>query len=185
MGTKGVKMLCGIDEAGRGPVAGCLAIAGVVLHNNIIGIKDSKKLTQKRRNILYKEIIQNSDYHIVKFSAQDIDQFGLSKCISIGLSEIMQTIKASRYLFDGNTAFGVKNLETLIKADTKIAEVSAASILAKVTHDNDIDLLDNKYPQYGFKSHKGYATALHVKMIKKYGYCEQHRKSFKIKSLLV
>lgn len=185
MGTKGVIMLCGIDEAGRGPVAGCLAIAGVVLHKQISGLKDSKKLTQKQRNILFEEIIQNSKYHIVQFSAQDIDKYGLSKCLSNGLKEIVQTIKASTYLFDGNTAFGVKNIQTLVKADTKVDEVSAASILAKVTHDNDIDLLDNKYPQYGFISHKGYATALHVEMIKKYGYCKEHRKSFKIKSLLV
>lgn len=178
-------MLCGIDEAGRGPVAGCLAIAGVILHKNIDGLKDSKKLTQKKRNILFEKITKNSDYHIVKFSARQIDDLGISKCISLGLDEIMTRLKASQYLFDGNTTFGVKGVRTMVKADTKIAEVSAASILAKVTHDNDIDMIHNQYPQYGFISHKGYATALHVDMIKKYGYCEHHRKSFKIKSLLV
>lgn len=177
-------MLCGIDEAGRGPVAGDLVMAGVVLHVKIDGLNDSKKLTPKKRELLYEIIIKNSTFHIVRFLAQDIDTLGISKCLQSGLLDILKNIKASKYLFDGNCSYNVDNLQTLIKADETIPEVSAASILAKVTHDREIIKLDKKYPQYGFASHKGYATALHVKMIKKYGYCDIHRKSFKIKSLL-
>ena len=95
----------------------------------------------------------------------------------------MQNIEADEYLFDGNSTFGVANLQTLVKADATIAEVSAASILAKVTHDRDILELDKEYPQYGFAKHKGYGTALHVEMIKQYGYTPVHRKTYKIKAL--
>ena len=176
-------MLCGIDEAGRGPLAGDLVMAGCVLHVSIHGLNDSKKLTPKKREALFEEIIQNSTYHIVKFSALEIDELGISKCLKCGLEEIMQNIQASEYLFDGNSTFGVQNLKTLIKADATIAEVSAASILAKVTHDRDILELDKIYPQYGFAKHKGYGTALHVSMIKEHGYSEVHRKTYKIKAL--
>ena len=176
-------MLCGIDEAGRGPLAGDLVMAGCVLHVEIDGLNDSKKLTAKRREELYETIIKNSTYHIVKFSAAKIDEIGISMCITTGLKEIMKNIDAQRYLFDGNSNFGVKNLETLIKADATIPEVSAASILAKVAHDIDMLELDKNYPEYGFAAHKGYGTALHVEMIKKHGYCDAHRRSYKIKAL--
>ncbi|MBU0633319.1 ribonuclease HII [bacterium] len=176
-------MLCGIDEAGRGPIAGDLVMAGCVLHHEVDGLNDSKKLTPKKREELYEKIVQNSSYHIVKFSAATIDEIGISKCLTQGLLEIMQNIKAQRYLFDGNSSFGVKNLETLIKADATIPQVSAASILAKVAHDRDMLILDKLYPQYKFASHKGYGTALHVEMIKQHGYSDVHRKSYKIKAL--
>ena len=175
--------LCGIDEAGRGPLAGDLVMAGCVLEQNVIGLNDSKKLTAKKRELLYEEIIQSSRYHIVKFSAQDIDSRGISQCIREGLDEIMRTIDAQSYLFDGNSNYGVSNLETMIKADGKVAQVSAASILAKVTHDRDILKMAKKYPQYHFEKHKGYGTKLHVEMIKKYGYSPIHRKTYKIKAL--
>ncbi len=182
-------MLCGIDEAGRGPIAGDLVMAGCVLYPKgasqveIEGLNDSKKLTPKRRETLYEQIIQHSIYHIVKFSAATIDEIGISKCLHLGLVEIMENVEASRYLFDGNSSFGVKNLETLIKADATIPEVSAASILAKVAHDRDMLILDKIYPEYQFASHKGYGTAYHVEMIKKHGYCDAHRRSYKIKAL--
>ena len=178
-----MKLLCGIDEAGRGPIAGDLVIAGCILHSEIVGLNDSKKLTEKKREALFELIIQDSDFHIVKFSAKSIDDDGLSACIKCGLQEIMQNLKCENYLFDGNTAFGVKGLETMIKADGKVAEVSAASILAKVTHDRDILKEAKKYPEYQFEKHKGYGTKLHVEMIKKYGYCEIHRRSYKLKAL--
>lgn len=176
-------MLCGIDEAGRGPLAGDLVMAGCLLHTEIEGLNDSKKLTAKKREKLYEIIIQNSTYHIVKFSALQIDTLGISECLRLGLTEILQTIKAPHYLFDGNSNFGVRGLQTLIKADATVAAVSAASILAKVAHDRDMMELDKIYPEYGFASHKGYGTALHVEMIKKYGYCHIHRRSYKIKAL--
>ena len=176
-------MLCGIDEAGRGPIAGDMVIAGCILNSKIDGLDDSKKLTEKKRESLYEIIIKNSTYHIVKFSPKEIDDNGISKCLASGLKEIMKNLKCENYLFDGNTTFGVKGLKTMIKADGKIAEVSAASILAKVAHDRDIKTEAKKYPEYEFEKHKGYGTAKHIQMIKKYGYCDIHRRSYKIKAL--
>ncbi len=175
--------LCGIDEAGRGPIAGDLVMAGCVLNAHVEGLNDSKKLTEKKREMLYELIIKNASFHIVKFSAMSIDEDGISKCLAQGLREIMHNLKADSYLFDGNTTFGVDGLETMVKADGKIAEVSAASILAKVTHDRDILKEGQKYPEYQFHKHKGYGTKLHVEMIKKYGYSPIHRRSYKLKAL--
>lgn len=175
--------LCGIDEAGRGPIAGDLVVAGCILSSPIIGLNDSKKLSQKQRELLYDKIIQNSSYHIVTFCAADIDEKGISLCIKSALFEIMQALPSKNYLFDGNSAFGVKGLQTMIKADTKVPEVSAASILAKVTHDKNIIEDAKKYPLYEFEKHKGYGTARHVELIKKHGYCAIHRRSYKLKAL--
>ena len=175
--------LCGIDEAGRGPLAGDLVIAGVILTSDVEGLNDSKKLSEKKREALYECIIQHSLYHVVSFSPAQIDTLGISACLRMGLEEIMQSLDAHNYLFDGNSTFGVKNLETMVQADKKIAEVSAASILAKVTHDRAIYEEAKKFPHYGFEKHKGYGTKQHIEMIKKYGYCEVHRKSYKIKEL--
>ena len=175
--------LCGIDEAGRGPIAGDLVMAGCILHKDIDGLNDSKKLTEKKRESLYEIIVLKSSYHIVKFSPKEIDENGISACLKRGLEEIMLHLQADEYLFDGNTTFGVKNLKTMIKADGKIPEVSAASILAKVTHDRDILQEAKRYPEYEFEKHKGYGTKLHVEMIKKYGYCDIHRRSYKLKAL--
>lgn len=175
--------LCGIDEAGRGPIAGDLVIAGCILNSHVAGLNDSKKLSEKKREALYEVIIKNSTYHIVKFSANEIDESGISTCMKIGLQEIMKNLTCKEYLFDGNSNFGISGLPTMIKADGKIAQVSAASILAKVTHDRNIIKDAKRYPQYQFEKHKGYGTALHVEMIKKYGYCEIHRKSYRLKAL--
>lgn len=175
--------LCGIDEAGRGPIAGDLVMAGCILNTTIDGLNDSKKLSEKKREILYERIIIDSSFHIVKFSADAIDTHGTSKCLAEGLREILSTLQADEYLFDGNTTFGVEGINTMVKADGKIAEVSAASILAKVTHDRDILVESKKYPQYHFEKHKGYGTKLHVEMIKQHGYCPIHRRSYKLKAL--
>ena len=175
--------LCGIDEAGRGPIAGDLVIAGCILSSPIKGLNDSKKLSEKKRENLFEEIIANSLYHVVKFSPKIIDEKGISPCMHDALNEILQKLKAEKYFFDGNTSFGVKNLNTMIKADGKIPEVSAASIIAKVTHDRDIIKSAEKHPKYQFEKHKGYGTKLHIEMIKKYGYCDLHRRSFKLKAL--
>jgi len=175
--------LCGIDEAGRGPLAGNLVVAGCILNATVEGLNDSKKLSEKKRELLYEQIILNATYHIVEFSAKEIDEKGISFCIKSALVEIKEKLNAEHYLFDGNSSFGVNGIETMIKADGKIAEVSAASILAKVTHDRDIIKQAQIYPQYHFEKHKGYGTKLHIDMIKKHGYCEIHRKSYKIKAL--
>ena len=175
--------LSGIDEAGRGPIAGDLVMAGCILTGEVPGLNDSKKLSEKKRELLFEKIILNSSYHVVKFSALEIDENGISKCLAMGLREIMKNLDAKEYLFDGNTTFGVDGLTTMVQADGKIAEVSAASILAKVTHDRDILIEAKKYPEYQFQKHKGYGTKLHIEMIKKYGYCTIHRRSYKLKAL--
>ena len=176
-------MLCGIDEAGRGTIAGDLVIAGCILTGEVAGLNDSKKLSEKKRESLFELIIVNSLYHVVKFSASEIDTEGISKCLASGLREIMQNLDAKEYLFDGNTTFGVDGLTTLVKADATVPEVSAASIIAKVTHDRDMLIKAKKYPKYHFQKHKGYGTKLHIEMIKKYGYCELHRRTYKIQAL--
>ncbi|MDM5263170.1 ribonuclease HII [Sulfurovum sp. XTW-4] len=177
------KPLCGIDEAGRGPLAGSLVIAGVVLKNPIEGLMDSKKLTEKRREALYPIVIENSAYHIVTFSAKKVDEMGISKCLQSGLQSIQKHLADAAYLFDGNSSFGVPNISTMVKADTKVAEVSAASILAKVTHDREMIEMAKKYPQYGFEKHKGYGTKAHIEALLKYDRCEMHRKTFRVKGL--
>ncbi len=175
--------LCGIDEAGRGPIAGDLVMAGCILHKYIDGLNDSKKLSEKKRESLYELIVKASTYHIVSISPREIDEKGISACLKRGLIEIMANLECQEYLFDGNSNFGVQGLPTMIKADGKVAEVSAASILAKVTHDRDILKEAKLYPEYQFEKHKGYGTALHVEMIKEHGYCEIHRRSYKLKAL--
>lgn len=175
--------LCGIDEAGRGPLAGPLVMAGVILHKSILGLNDSKKLSEKKREALFDLIIDNSSHKIVRFTAADIDQYGLSACLKQGLETILDSLNADDFLFDGNSKFGVSGLRTLIKADALIPEVSAASILAKVTRDREMVAIDSLYPNYGFAGHKGYGTSAHVQAIAEYGLCEIHRKSFKLKAL--
>jgi len=175
--------LCGIDEAGRGPLAGDLVLAGVILLNEVEGLMDSKVLSEKKREVLYPLIIKNSLYHITSFSPKQIDEEGLSNCLAKGLEEIIEKLEAKVYLFDGNQTFGVLGISTMVKADSKITEVSAASILAKVTHDRAIINSAKLYPLYGFEKHKGYGTKSHVAAIKEHGYCDIHRRSFKIKSL--
>ena len=177
--------LCGIDEAGRGCIAGDLVVAGVVFFDGVCieGLNDSKKITPKRRELLYEEIVVNTAYRIVTISASEVDKEGISACMKRALEEIKSTLKAERYLFDGNTTFGVSGLETMVKADAQVQEVSAASILAKVTHDRNIIRDAKRYPEYAFDKHKGYGTKLHVEMIQKHGYCEIHRRSYKLKAL--
>jgi len=175
--------LCGIDEAGRGPLAGSLVMAGVVLKHPIEGLMDSKKLTEKKREALYPLVIENAEYHIVSFSADEVDALGISKCLQKGLHSIQKHLPKCDYLFDGNSTFGVANISTMVKADDKIAQVSAASILAKVTRDREIVAQARRYPEYGFERHKGYGTKAHIEALLKYDRCPIHRKSFRVKGL--
>jgi ribonuclease HII len=144
---------------------------------------DSKKLTEQKREALYCLIMENSDHHIVCFSAKEVDELGISKCLQKGLRAIQKDLQNARYLFDGNSTFGVENISTMIKADDKVPEVSAASILAKVTRDREMVEIAKVYPQYGFEKHKGYGTKAHVKALAKYDRCPIHRKSFRVKAL--
>ncbi|AQW83597.1 ribonuclease HII [Campylobacter pinnipediorum subsp. pinnipediorum] len=172
--------ICGIDEAGRGALAGDLVIAGCVLLKDIKGLNDSKKLSPKKREELFDKIIKNSKYLIIYFSNSQIDELGLSKCLKNALMCFKRYFKDYELIFDGNTDYKT-NIKTIIKADSVIKEVSAASILAKVSRDKSMDLLDNVYPNYGYKKHKGYGTKAHLEAIQKYGPTPLLRKSFKIK----
>ena len=175
--------LCGIDEAGRGPLAGSLVMAGVVLTGEIEGLMDSKKLSEKKREALYPLVIANSKYHIVSFSAKEVDELGISKCLHNGLLSIQKHLPDVDYLFDGNSTFGVSNITTMVKADDKVQEVSAASILAKVARDREIVAQAKLYPEYGFEKHKGYGTKAHMEALVKYDRCPIHRKTFRVKGL--
>ena len=176
-------MLCGIDEAGRGCLAGPLVVAGVIMIEQIEGLNDSKVLSEKKREILFEEIIQKSSYEIVFTDNETIDEIGLSKALKNSIMTIMKKLSPSHTIMDGNTTFGVENVKAIIKADATVPEVSAASILAKVSRDRYIVEQDSRFPEYGFAKHKGYGTKHHVAMIEKYGHCSLHRKSFKVKSL--
>ena len=176
--------LCGIDEAGRGPIAGPMTVAGVLFKDKAVkGLNDSKKLTEKKREVLFELIKENSYYHIVFTDATTIDEKGLSACIKDSILEIMENIKTKNYLMDGNTAFGINNLTFKIKADATVPEVSAASILAKVSRDRYMCKLAPKYANYNFRQHKGYGTKAHIEAIKEHGYSDIHRRSFKLKAL--
>jgi ribonuclease HII len=178
-------MLCGIDEAGRGPIAGPLVVAGVVLLEEIDGLNDSKILSEKKREILFDEIKDKSKFHIVFTSAKTIDEKGLSYCLRTSIMEIMQNLEVhcDDFLMDGNTTFKIPNLKCKIKADATVPQVSAASILAKVSRDRYMCEISSKYSNYAFDKHKGYGTKTHIEAIKKLGRSDEHRVTFKLKAL--
>ncbi len=184
--------ICGIDEAGRGPIAGPLVVAGCIfkiengkwkMENYLEDINDSKKLSEKKREELFEVIKQTCEYHIVFVNNKIIDKKGLSYAINYALKEIKNTLKAEKYLFDGNSNFGVEGIETIIKGDSKIKQISAASILAKVSRDKYMIEIADNYPMYNFKKHKGYITKEHIEEIKKHGFSDIHRKSYRLKAL--
>ncbi|MBK2000597.1 ribonuclease HII [Campylobacter sp. 2018MI35] len=173
--------LVGIDEAGRGALAGPMMMAACKLNKKIDGLCDSKKLSEKKREKLYEIIIQNSNYLILAFSSEQIDNLGLSACLKTGLTLIKRHFKIhSHFLYDGNTNFGINNIKTLVKADAKILQVSAASILAKVSKDRVMNFLAKEFPYYEFEKNKAYGTKIHRELIAKFGICKLHRKSFKL-----
>jgi len=176
-------MLCGIDEAGRGCIAGPLVVAGVVLNKNIDGLNDSKVLSEKKREFLFDIIKENAEYKIIFCDNNMIDEKGLSYCLGYAIKTIKKHFNKYDILMDGNSSFGVQGVKTKVKADATVPEVSAASILAKVSRDRYMYNIASQFSNYSFKKHKGYGTALHVKEISKFGYSKIHRKSFKIKSL--
>ena len=180
-----MKNLCGIDEAGRGPLAGPLVVAGVILEKEILGLNDSKVLSEKKREKLFDEIKEKSKYHIVFKSAKEIDDFGISFCLKSSILEIMEKLQefSDNFLMDGNTNFGIENLQKEIKADAKYPQVSAASILAKVSRDRFMDEISPLYANYNFHKHKGYGTKAHIEAIRKFGRSDIHRFSFKLKAL--
>ena len=178
----------GIDEAGRGNIAGSLLFCAAKIKDDysiedISFANDSKSMSKKKRGELYKEIIKYVDYHLVEIYPTFIDKNGISEACRISLKEIKRYFGENKYLYDGNTTFGVENIETLIKADVKVSIVAAASIIAKVEKDRRMLEIDKEYPEYDWKNNAGYGTKGHIEAIKKYGWTPYHRRSFKIKAL--
>ncbi|MDE5591524.1 MAG: ribonuclease HII [Helicobacter sp.] len=183
-----LRNICGIDEAGRGCLAGSLFVCGVILKEEIPHtlkkeIKDSKKLSEKKRNFIAPKIKEFCNFYLVQKTPQEIDNGGLSLCLKESLQAILKHLKASEYIFDGNCKFGITSLQTLIKGDSKLLSISVASILAKYAKDQEMRTLDKLYPSYDFKNNKGYGSQAHLRAIQEYGYCEFHRRSYHIKAI--
>lgn len=184
---KNDEIICGIDEAGRGCLAGSLFVCGVLCKKSelitINEIKDSKKLSQKKRKLIYIKAKEVGIRHfVVKIEPKEIDELGISKTMASALNKIKLSLPCLTYIFDGNTDFGISEINTLIKGDSLIPQISLASIIAKVYKDRECENLHTLYPLYNFHKNKGYGTNEHRELIKKYGLSDVHRKSFKIKN---
>ena len=182
---KGYKFICGVDEAGRGPLAGPVCAAAVILPPDCIidGLNDSKKISEKKREMLFEQIIQKAvSYSDAYGTLEEIEKYNILEATYLAMNRAIDGLsqKADFALIDGNRI--PKNIkipcETVVKGDSKSCSVAAASILAKVTRDRLMLEYDKKYPQYNFAKHKGYGTKAHYEAIKEYGVCEIHRLSF-------
>ena len=178
-------LVAGVDEVGRGPLVGDVVTAAVILdpNNPIDGLNDSKKLSEKKRNSLFDEICQKAlSYSIGRASPSEIDEFNILQATLLAMQRAVAglTIKPSKILVDGNRTpeFGI-DADAVIKGDGLIAAISAASIIAKVTRDREMEMLDKQFPQYGFAKHKGYPTKAHFEAIEQYGVLTEHRRSFR------
>ncbi len=183
--SKGFKFICGVDEAGRGPLAGPVCAAAVILPKNcdIEGLNDSKKLTEKKREALYDVIIQKAlAYSVAYGTLEEIEQYNILNATYLAMNRAIEGLKipADYALIDGNRVpTGIKvPCETVVKGDAKSCSIAAASILAKVTRDRLLLEYAKEYPEYGFEKHKGYGTAVHYDAIRKYGVLPIHRLSF-------
>lgn len=180
----GNHLICGVDEVGRGPLAGPLVVAACILPPflRINGINDSKKLSEKKRDELYKLIMKEALYYkIVFISEEDVDNLNIYQATKKGMLEAIRglEVKPDHCLID---AMPLGELDiphtSIIHGDARCASIAAASILAKVTRDQFMEKMDIKYPNYGFKKHKGYGTKAHIEALEKYGPCEIHRKTY-------
>lgn len=187
--NEGLKYICGIDEAGRGPLAGPVVVGAVVMprESKLEFMNDSKKVTEKRRELLYDEICETAlAYGIGIIPQEEIDELNIlnatKKGLHLALGQVIEKLNAKLdivivdALKDIDT-FGI-TYQSIIKGDATCYSISAASILAKVTRDRIMAQWDEIYPEYGFINHKGYGTAKHIEAIKKYGPCPLHRKTF-------
>ena len=182
--SDGYKLVCGIDEAGRGPLAGPVCAAAVILPPDcrIEGLNDSKKLTDKKRRELYDVITQTAAAYGIAFaSEQEIDEVNILQATFLAMERAMQklAVRPQLALIDGNRArdFGLP-VRTIVSGDALSASIAAASILAKVTRDRLMEELDGEYPQYGFAVHKGYGTKRHYEALRAFGPCPIHRRTF-------
>lgn len=181
---EGFNVVCGIDEAGRGPLCGPVCAAAVILPIDceIEGINDSKKLSEKKRDALYDIIKEKAiAYSIEMVDAKTIDEINILQATFLAMRTAVEnlSVKPDVALIDGNGKPGLSIEErTVIKGDAKSVSIAAASILAKVTRDRYCLEMDKKYPQYAFAQHKGYGTKLHYEKIAEHGICEEHRRTF-------
>lgn len=176
--------IAGVDEAGRGPLAGAVYAAAVILPEDIFiaGLDDSKKLSEKKREQLFDEICEKAISYSIAFATEsEIDEINILNATHLAMNRAVDglIVPADYCIIDGNS---IKNMstphETMVKGDAKSASIAAASILAKVTRDRYITELAKEYPEYGFDKHKGYGTKAHTEAILKYGVLPIHRKSF-------
>ena len=179
-------LICGIDEVGRGSLAGSLFVCGVLggdkLHK-IDSLKDSKKLSKAKREEIYRKALElNISYFVVKCNSYSVDYYGISKCMKYALNKICLNLQAKHYILDGNTNFGLKNITCIIKGDSKIPQISLSSVIAKYFKDRECEALHRLYPKYNLIKNQGYGTKEHIDAIKLYGPSPIHRKSFKLKS---
>ncbi|MBQ7596569.1 MAG: ribonuclease HII [Clostridia bacterium] len=182
--AKGYKIICGVDEAGRGPLAGPVCAAAVILPQGCVidGLNDSKKLTEKKREALYDVIKEKAlAYSIAMASEKEIDEINILQATFLAMKRAVDSLetKPDYILVDGNRdpRLGI-DTELVIKGDSLSASIAAASVLAKVTRDRFMLEIDKKYPQYQFSKHKGYGTKLHYEMLEQYGISDIHRRSF-------
>lgn len=181
---KGIGVICGIDEAGRGPLAGPVYAAAVILpeHLEIPGLDDSKKLTDKRRRELMPLIKEQAIAYGIGFATeQEIDEINILQATFLAMERALaqMPVKPDFALIDGNREkdFGLPVM-TVVKGDSRSANIAAASILAKVTRDDYMEQMAALYPQYGFEIHKGYGTKAHYEALRTYGHCALHRLTF-------
>ncbi len=177
--------VAGVDEVGRGPLVGNVVAAAVILHpdKQILGLADSKKLSEKKREALYEEIIDKAlCWAVASASPVEIDQINILHASMLAMQRAVMSLNVNPdyVLIDGNRCPDLPYpSEAIIKGDAKVAAISAASILAKVVRDREMYLLHEQYPEYAFNKHKGYPTAQHMSALKKYGPLPEYRKSFR------
>lgn len=182
--NSGFEVVCGIDEAGRGPLAGPVYAAAVIFPKGHIveGVNDSKKISEKKRDLLFDKIIDECVcYSIGTASEQEIDEINILQATFLAMRRAVAglEIKPDIALIDGNKKPGLDIAEqTIVKGDSKSANIAAASIIAKVSRDRYMLEMAEKYPEYQFEKHKGYGTKLHYEMLEKYGISPIHRKTF-------
>lgn len=182
--SKGYNNICGVDEAGRGPLSGPVCAAAVILPKGVIidGVNDSKKLSEKKREALYDVIKEQAVAYSIAFaSVEEIEELNILQATMLAMKRAVEglSVPADYAMIDGNKIPPLNiPAECVVKGDANSISIAAASILAKVTRDRLCIEQDKKYPEYGFAKHKGYGTKQHREAILKYGPCEYHRKSF-------
>ncbi|MGK0270907.1 MAG: ribonuclease HII [Cocleimonas sp.] len=179
------RLVAGIDEVGRGPLVGAVVAAAVILnpHKPIEGLADSKKLSEKKRNELNIEIREKAlCWSLGRAEPEEIDEINILQASLLAMKRAVEglSVTPDHLKIDGNKGIDMDiSMETIVQGDSKVASISAASIIAKVARDKEMVKLDAKHPEYGFAAHKGYPTKVHREALAKYGLIAEHRKSFK------